>query len=309
MTTSANDRDVETLTIADLDERYAKLRLTSPAAERALCESLRRLGQLVPIVVCERGAGVAIVDGFKRLAAARTLDLATLRARVMPLGETAALAAVLTLNRPGRGTTDLEEAMVVRALCREHRLEQTQIAELLGRHKSWVCRRLALAERLDDTVAGDVRAGLITTTVARELARLPRGNQASVAAAIRRVMLGSRDARLLVTLFAKTSGATERHDLLDHPREALEAQHPRAPSIAHDPRLGPLAQGVRIGAFKTIRAETDLAVLLDECSPARWTAIERSVLDPLLRKVRATTEVLAKRLADAQLTAEASNAA
>jgi hypothetical protein len=71
---------------------------------------LRRLGQLVPIVVCEREAAFAIVDGFKRLAAARALGLETLRARVMALGEAAAIAALVSLNRAGRGLTDLEEA-------------------------------------------------------------------------------------------------------------------------------------------------------------------------------------------------------
>ncbi len=63
---------------------------------------------------------------------------------------------------------------MVRGLCREMKLTQVQVAELLGRHKSWVCRRLALAERLAEPVQDDMRLGLVNATVARELARLPR---------------------------------------------------------------------------------------------------------------------------------------
>lgn len=131
------------------------------------------------------------------------------------------------------------------------------MATLLGRHKSWVCRRLALAERLADAVACDVRGGLVTTTVAREVARLPRGNQPEIAAAIRREGLGSHDAARLVTLFAKTSGTAQQRYLLEHPREALEANGPRLPFVSHDPRLGPL----RVTEHELFVYAADLSVL------------------------------------------------
>ena len=295
--------------VAAIDERYAKLRIVQPAAERAVRESMRRLGQLVPIVVCERGDVFAVVDGFKRLAAGRALKMDTLQARVMPLSETAAIGALVSLNRGGRGLSDLEQALVVRALCRDHRLAQIEIAELLGRHKSWVCRRLALAERLDGAIADDVRAGLVSSAVARELARLPCGNQAPVAAAIRRDVLTSRDAARLVTLFAKTSGATQQRYLLEHPREALQALGPHTPFIAHDPRLGPLTQRLRNLAFHSMRTMSELAARLDECMPIRWTKTEREVLSPLLAKTRSATELLLGKLTDAHAATEKSDAA
>jgi ParB/RepB/Spo0J family partition protein len=297
------------LPVTSLDERYGKLRIAQPAAERAVRDSLRRLGQLIPIVVCEREAAFAIVDGFKRVAAARALGLVTLRTRVMSLGESAAIAALVSLNRAGRGLTDLEEALVVRALCRDQGLEQTQVAELLGRHKSWVCRRLSLAERLAEAVACDVRAGLVSSTVAREVARLPRGNQPDVAAAIRRESLSSHDAARLVTLFAKTSGATAQRYLLEHPREALEAHGPRVPFVSHDPRLGPLTQALRQRLFLTTSAMSDLAARLDGCMPTRWTATEREVLGAVVQKTRGVTELLLGKLTDAHAAAEASHAA
>lgn len=296
------------LPVTSLDERYSKLRIVQPGAERAVRESVRRLGQLMPIVVCERDDAFAIVDGFKRVAAARALGLATLRTRVMPLSEPAAIAAIVSLNRSGRGLTDLEEALVVRALCRDQGLEQVQVAELLGRHKSWVCRRLALAERLADTVACDVRAGLVTTSVAREVARLPRGNQPDVAAAIRREGLGSHDAARLVTLFAKTSGAAQQRYLIEHPREALEANGPRTPFVSHDPRLGPLTQDMRRRLFATMSSMSALALHVDGCMPTGWTETEREVLGAVLAKTRGAAELLLGKLADAHAALEASDA-
>jgi ParB-like chromosome segregation protein Spo0J len=224
------------LEIGSLDERYARLRIVQPAAQRAVHDSMRRLGQLMPIVACERQAVFAVVDGFKRVAAARALGLGALRARGMPFGEAAAIAAVITFNRHGRGLSDLEEALVVRTLCREHSLSQVEVAELLGRHKSWVCRRLSLAERLCDAVAGDVRAGLLSSTIAREVARLPRGNQADVATSIHRHALTSLEAALLVTLFAGTKGAAQQ-------RYVLERLAPARPSHPRDLRLRLSAEG------------------------------------------------------------------
>lgn len=286
------------LAIGSLDERYARLRIVQPAAQRAVHDSMRRLGQLMPIVACERQAVFAVVDGFKRVAAARALGLDALRARVMPLGEAAALAAVVTFNRHGRGLSDLEEALVVRTLCREHGLSQVEVGELLGRHKSWVCRRLSLAERLSETVAGDVRAGLLSSTVAREVARLPRGNQAHVATSIHRHALTSHEAALLVTLFAGTQGEAQQRYVLDQPREALSAQRPREPTPARDPRLGPETQALHQRLYGASRASSELCARLAASAPVGWTAAERQVLLPLLTQTHGSMELALAKLCE-----------
>lgn len=47
-------------------------------------------------------------------------------------------------SRPSRARTiaDLESALVIRSLCREDNLIHVEIAALLNRHRSFVCRRL-----------------------------------------------------------------------------------------------------------------------------------------------------------------------
>jgi hypothetical protein len=65
-------------------------------------------------------------------------------------------------------------------------MSQMEVAELLGRHKSWVCRRLALIERLGMKARDDLRVGLLSPTAARQIVRLQQGNQAEVLDAARR---------------------------------------------------------------------------------------------------------------------------
>ena len=52
---------------------YRRYRLPDPEAEAAMAGSLRRYGQLSPLVVCPRQEAYQVLDGFKRLAAAGTL--------------------------------------------------------------------------------------------------------------------------------------------------------------------------------------------------------------------------------------------
>lgn len=166
-----NDAPIATaIDLAQLGERLSSLRLRSPDSLRAIEHSLSRDGQLVA-VVCHRHADtIELVDGFKRLVSARKLGWPTLRAEIH---EVAGPAAKLLLwqSNARQELTVLEEAWVVRALYRDDRLNQPQIAQLLGRHKSWVCRRLVLAEGLADSVEASVRLGLISATAALEVAR------------------------------------------------------------------------------------------------------------------------------------------
>jgi hypothetical protein len=81
-------------------------------------------------------------------------------------------AAIYGLNRVGGRTRELEEAWIIQALVREDGMSQVEVAELLGRHKSWVCRRLALIERLGPKAKDDLRVGLLSPTAARQVVRL-----------------------------------------------------------------------------------------------------------------------------------------
>ncbi len=64
---------VRLLAISQLDERLGRYRLAQPKLEQQMLKSLRDYGQLSPVVVCQLDGQTVLVDGFKRLRAARTL--------------------------------------------------------------------------------------------------------------------------------------------------------------------------------------------------------------------------------------------
>jgi ParB/RepB/Spo0J family partition protein len=184
-------------------------------------ESIMRHGQLSPIVV-GRGDPFELVDGFKRLRACQRLGFTSLRARILEVSVHALKAAIIELNRKASSLCDMEEAMVVQSLYREDGLTQEEIAVLFGRHKSWVCRRISLIERLTEEVQEHIRLGLVRVGIGRELAKLPRGNQGSALRAVTEHRLTRRETEGLVALLLSRP-RWEHDDILRFPREALES--------------------------------------------------------------------------------------
>jgi ParB-like chromosome segregation protein Spo0J len=195
---------------ADLGETLAAVRLCAPEAQQEIQLSLAKLGQLTPVQVYRAGKGLEVFDGFKRVRAARQLSWPAVRAEVHVLDAAGAKVRLLRCNAVS-ALSDLEEAWLVRSLYRDDALTQPQIAMLLGRHKSWVCRRLALSEGVSDGITASVRLGLLSATAVRELARLPRGNQDAVAQVVaRRGMTTRQTVRLVDALLAAPAAEWDR---------------------------------------------------------------------------------------------------
>ncbi len=189
----------------ELGEAFSSLRLCPGGAQQAMQLSLASLGQLTPVQVWQGKTGLEVFDGLKRLRAARELSWPSLRVEVHGLDAPGAKMRLLCCNA-NAGLTELEEAWLVRSLYREDRLTQAQIAMVLSRHKSWVCRRLALAESLSEELTANVRLGLVTATAAVELARLQRCNQDEITRVVTRRGLTTRQtAHLVQSLLAAPS--------------------------------------------------------------------------------------------------------
>ena len=102
-------------------------------------------------------------------------------------------------------TRELEEAWIVQGLVRDDGMTQVEAAHLLGQHKSWVCRRLALLEKLSVAVKEDLRLGLLGPALARQLTRLPAGNQEAVLALTRRETLTAQEVSGVIELLQGAS--------------------------------------------------------------------------------------------------------
>jgi ParB-like chromosome segregation protein Spo0J len=224
------------LAVELFDERFGVYRLGSAEAPATMVASLREFGQLSPVVCCRREDLACLLDGFQRLRAARHLQLPALNALFLEVDDRQAKAAMYRLNQGSRRIQVLEEAWIIQALVREDGLSQSEVAVLLGRHKSWVCRRLAVLERLAPQARQDLQLGLLSVTAARELLRLPHGNQLELLECLRRESLTTAELREVVELLLACSTREQREFVLEKPRQAL-AQARGGPLRSWDPRL------------------------------------------------------------------------
>jgi len=217
---------IEEISVSEVGEKYGALRIVSPRADAAMVKSLRKYGQISP-VVCVKGEGrYELIDGYKRLRACRSLDKRTLRATMMEVNARVCKVAMIQLNWAGRSINEMEEALVVQSLHREDGLTQIEIAALIGRDKSWVSRRISLIERLSEDVQEDIRLGLISVITGRELAKLPRGNQKEAADAILKRRYTTREAAKLIG-YLLSCPRWEYATILARPWEVVEPKQSR----------------------------------------------------------------------------------
>lgn len=274
--------DPQRLGLADLDRRFGCLRLTSPPALRRLRGSIEREGIRHPVLVSsavETDRWV-LLDGFKRVRVAEELELGSVWAQVVAFDAAQSKAAMVHTNQAQQGLSDVEEAWIVRALCREHGLRQAAVGQLLGRDKSWVCRRLKLAESLEVALQDDLRLGLLSATAARELARLPRGNQLRAADAVRDHALTSRQTARLVEQLQHSDDPAARRDVLADPLRFIGAGPPRA--AVSDPRLSEGGNRLRRLLLRWDGMSSELARSLSRHAPVGLAADDARVLGPLV---------------------------
>lgn len=277
---------IRELALEDIGEHYGRYRLHLPEAERAMARSLERYGQISPMVICLREGHYELIDGFKRLAAARMLSgMSRVSIRVILVDERGAKAAIYGLNRAGGRTRELEEAWIVHALVREDGLAQVEVAELLGRHKSWVCRRLALIERLGPEAKDELRVGLLCPTAARQIVRLPEGNQAEVLEVIRREALSTVELAAMVDLLVQCPGRRQEEFILQNPREALAQKKGFIAVSSRDPRLSQTGNEVfkRVGVLIEMLAKME--VWLTTRGRTALTPGDRPILRPRFERL------------------------
>lgn len=283
--------------LSELGEALAGLRLRDAQHLLTMRRSLGEHGQLTPLCAFERDGGLQVIDGFKRLVAARDLGWSTVRVRVLDVDVAEATARISELHG-GRALTELEEGWIVRALHRDHHRSLGAIASALSRDKSWIWRRLMLVEGLCPDVQADVRLGLIAPRAALVVAALPRGNdQTTASQLVIRRGLTVRQTELLV------------YEWLDAPSEK------RASVFARWSSSGPPARGANglkkthrqrgaaesmVVAITTLRRAAGILHGLLGATPL--CALEPGTAELLggsLRELRLVIDALARVIADA----------
>ena len=210
---------IETLEIGHLDLRYAHTRIRRPEALLPLMRSLEQWGQIRPVSVVPSDPPChVLVDGYLRVEALRRCGKDMVLAEVCLCGEMEALLQVLMRVQERRWEA-LEQASLIRELHERHDLSQDKIARLLGKDKSWVCRRLSLLCSLPDDVLDAVRSGHLSPWAAsRILAPLARANPEHAKARSQTLLkehLSTRDLGDLLRHYQKANRKQRERMVLD----------------------------------------------------------------------------------------------
>ena len=141
-----------------------------PAPARSLVSSIREVGVLSPVILLDDGKRFHVVDGFRRIAASRLLELTAIPARVGRAGDSFRAAISLVMNEQ-RSSNPVAEWMAIRDLQSEG-YGEAEIARLTGVPRSTIKKRMTLGE-LDPNLREAFEGGKLLSSVAEAAARLP----------------------------------------------------------------------------------------------------------------------------------------
>lgn len=195
------------------------------------------------------------------------------------------------LNRVGRGVQEIEEAWIVHSLVREDGLSQVEAAELLSHHKSWVCRRLALLERLCPAARQDLSLGLLSPTQARHLVRLPVGNQVEALDVARRDSLSSQEFQGVINLLLASGTPAKKAFVLEKPRLALQ-QATGETMPGWDPRLSPRGNRIQKQLGQLLEQLSRMENWLSHRGRSELSAYDAVLLRSSLEKVIHQSELV-----------------
>jgi hypothetical protein len=153
------------ISIASLVLRYAHTRIARPKLLNMLITSLDRFGQITPVVVVIEESLFVLIDGYLRVQALTCLGRDVVVAEICREGELSALFGLL--SRCGeRQWQAVEQAWIIRDIKDRFGCTASDIARSIGHDVSWVTRRLALIESLDDDMLQAVCRGHVSTWAA-----------------------------------------------------------------------------------------------------------------------------------------------
>lgn len=195
-------------------------------AGRRLTDAVRQQGVVTPLVLRRVGRGLVLLDGGRRLDAARAADLLVVPAVVQDLDDREAVRAQLLANLHRQDLDPIAQATAFRDAL-EHFDSITALADELGLSRSAVSNTMRLL-RLPDPLQEHVAEGRLSIDHARELLTLdgaeqrvrpaaPRAKADPQLAQVAALLAGALDAKARITPLKDDM----RRITLDVPADAL----------------------------------------------------------------------------------------
>lgn len=291
---------IEEIALEKFDLSLAEMRIINPEWVVRIQDSMWLHGQLQPLVVRPNEGRYQVIDGIKRVHAATELMMETLQCYVLDVDLQQAKLLVLSYNRPHQSMEVWEEAMVLDDLSRKHDLTQQSLSRLTGYSRSWVSRRLSLVSKIDEQIVSEIKMGVISSSQARALIKLPRGNQAEVASVITAHGLTSRQSDALVEAFLAAEKPDKQRYILAHPELVLKDREPEVPCDTYDPRLSRYGNDLMNSIQYVVSTIRHMLWCLHKGRFNELNDTEEIVISPEIKKVQGHAENLIKAITDLQ---------
>lgn len=261
------------------------MRIMNPARILQVEKSMQLYGQLHPVVARVCAEGYQIIDGFKRYHVAEDLMIETLQCLVLEIELSQAKVLLMSYNRSHQSIEAWEEAMVLQDLHKTHSLDQCNLARLTGNSRSWVSRRLSLIDKTDEKVSSEIMMGTLTSSHARALIKLPRGNQGEVARVITNFALTSRQSDKLVEAFLKANDEDQQRYILTHPEHILRGDPKDLEEEPYDVRLSSYGNDLMQSMVYVIQSVQIVLSRLDDQRMGMLNETEKVIITPGLQRV------------------------
>lgn len=137
-----------------------------------LSQSIKNYGVIQPITVRKIYDDIyEIVAGERRFKAVKLLNMVTIPAVIIEVGEEESAAMALIENLQREDLDFIEEAMAYERLIEDFELNQTQLAEKLGKSQSTIANKMRIL-KLPESVKQKIREGKLSERHARALLKL-----------------------------------------------------------------------------------------------------------------------------------------
>lgn len=215
------------------------------------------------IVVEDLGDGrYQLLDGGRRLAAAKRIGWKKIAAHLYDRGEQPVKAVALRSNILTKPMTLAEECEAVRYLHVEEKKSPDQISALLSKSRSWVMRRLALPN-LPAEVRGPVLDGRLSIGSGEKISLVPdAGARAYLATQAIQCGWSESDCRTAVETYLATPNL----------QESVEAGQAAAQAPALGQRVG--KECAACGRWDVLRNLTNVWIHLAGCPPVELAVID-----------------------------------
>ncbi|MEI8356212.1 MAG: ParB/RepB/Spo0J family partition protein [Deltaproteobacteria bacterium] len=277
---------IQEIPLSEFDLTLSEMRIMNRSRVLQIEKSMSVHGQLQAVVARVHTGGIQLIDGFKRLYAADDLMMETLQCQLLEIDLVQAKVLLLSYNRPHQSMEVLEEALVLKDLLETHKMDQRRLARLVGYSRSWVSRRLGLVDKITEEVSAEIRMGTLTSSHARALMKLPRGNQAAVAQVMTSFRLTSRQSETLTEAYLQAKDENQQRYILAYPEKVLVCtpEDPEEPEGIYDAQLSEYGNDLMLNI---VDAHVGLEHLLSRLEDERigmLTESEKVIITPFLQK-------------------------